>query len=131
MSKQSIFLNGNNFSDLESFYDEVDRVLIKDLDWKTGHNLDAFDDILRGGFGVVEPGEAYKIIWQNASKSKNDLGYTETIRYYSRKLHDSHPSNVEIIRSRLQEVTIGKGQTLFEILVEIIKSHKEIELDIE
>ncbi len=37
---------------MEGFYDEIDRVLTKDLDWKTGHNLNALNDLLRGGFGV-------------------------------------------------------------------------------
>ena len=49
---REIIINGNNFSDLEGFYSEIDRILTKDLDWKTGHNLNAFNDLLRGGFGV-------------------------------------------------------------------------------
>ncbi|WP_262896130.1 hypothetical protein [Sphingobacterium sp. UDSM-2020] len=40
MDKLTIIINGDNFSDLESFYHEVDQVLTKDLDWQTGHNLD-------------------------------------------------------------------------------------------
>jgi catechol 2,3-dioxygenase-like lactoylglutathione lyase family enzyme len=35
------------FDTLEEFYAEVSRCLIPDSDW--GHNLDAFNDILRGG----------------------------------------------------------------------------------
>jgi RNAse (barnase) inhibitor barstar len=54
MTRQEIIIEGKNFSDLGSFYDEIDRVLTNDLDWKTGHNLDAFNDLLRGGFGVYE-----------------------------------------------------------------------------
>ena len=54
MSKKKIIINGDNFADLESFYVEIDRVLTKDLDWETGHNLDAFNDLLRGGFGAYE-----------------------------------------------------------------------------
>ena len=41
MNKQIITINGDNFSDLETFYDEIDNVLTKNLDWKTGHNLNA------------------------------------------------------------------------------------------
>jgi RNAse (barnase) inhibitor barstar len=43
-----ILIDGNNFDDLEGFYCEIDRVLTKDLTWKTGHNLNAFNDILVG-----------------------------------------------------------------------------------
>ena len=39
-------IDGNNFSDLEGFYDEIDKILTKDLEWKTGHNLDAYNDFL-------------------------------------------------------------------------------------
>jgi len=74
MNKQIIIINGENFSDLEGFYDEIDRVLTKDLDWKTGHNLDAFNDLLRGGFGVYEYEEPVKIIWTNYSESIKRLG---------------------------------------------------------
>jgi RNAse (barnase) inhibitor barstar len=74
MNKQTIIINGDKFSDLESFYDEIDQVLTKDLDWQTGHNLDAFNDLLRGGFGVYEHGEPVKIVWTNFAKSREKLG---------------------------------------------------------
>ena len=74
MNQQTIIINGNNFSDLETFYDEIDNVLTKDLDWQTGHNLDAFNDLLRGGFGVYEYGEPIKLIWANFSNSCENLG---------------------------------------------------------
>jgi RNAse (barnase) inhibitor barstar len=54
MSKQIITINGDNFSDIETFYDEIDRILTIDLDWKTGHNLNAFNDLLRGGKNYLD-----------------------------------------------------------------------------
>lgn len=74
MTKQTIIINGDNFSNLETFYDEIDRVLTKNLDWATGHNLDAFNDLLRGGFGVYEYEEPARIVWTGFSKSRQDLG---------------------------------------------------------
>lgn len=74
MNKQIITINGDNFSDLETFYDEIDNVLTKNLDWKTGHNLNAFNDLLRGGFGVYEYEEPVKLVWTNFSNSKKTLG---------------------------------------------------------
>jgi len=78
MNKQTIIINGDNVSDLGSFYDEIDRSLTKNLDWKTGHNLNAFNDLLRGGFGVYEYGETVKIIWTNFSESREALGNETT-----------------------------------------------------
>ncbi len=74
MGKKVITIDGNNFSDLASFYDEIDRILTKDINWKTGHNLDAFNDLLRGGFGVYEYNEPVRMIWKDFEKSKLDLG---------------------------------------------------------
>lgn len=74
MNKQSITINGDHFTDLESFYNEIDRVLTKNLDWKTGHNLDAFNDLLRGGFGVYENEEPVKLNWTIFANSRKQLG---------------------------------------------------------
>lgn len=72
---KTIELDGNNFSDIESFYDEVQKKLYaNDEDW--GRNLDAFNDILFGGFGVFGAGENIKLVWKNSEKSKRDLGET-------------------------------------------------------
>ena len=67
-------LDGNKFSNIEEFYNEIDTLLTKDLDFKTGHNLNAFNDLLRGGFGVHEFNEPITIKWINYNKSKKDLG---------------------------------------------------------
>ena len=71
---KQITIDGNNFSNEEEFYSEIDKLLTRDLSWKTGHNLDAFNDILRGGFGVHDPGEELIITWVNAGKSRKELG---------------------------------------------------------
>ena len=74
MTKQTIIINGNNFSDLQTFHDEIDRVLTKNLNWETGHNLNAFNDLLRGGFGVYEYEESVNIVWTNFKNSEASLG---------------------------------------------------------
>lgn len=71
---KQITIDGNNFSNEEEFYSEIDKLLTRDLSWKTGHNLDAFNDILRGGFGVHDPGEELIITWVNAGKIRKELG---------------------------------------------------------
>ena len=71
---KTFILDGNNFADIESFYNEIDKLLTKNLKWKTGHNLDAFNDLLRGGFGVHEYNEPITIRWINFDKSKENLG---------------------------------------------------------
>lgn len=97
--RKTIYINGNHFYTLEGFYNEIDHVLTKDIEWDTGHNLDAFNDLLRGGFGVFEFGERIKIIWINSQKSKNELN------------------------------SLRNGKPVYEILISIIKEHDQIEFE--
>lgn len=128
--KKVIVINGGHFSSLEGFYDEVSSVLMKDTDWKVG-TLDGFDDILYGGFGVFENNEKTEIIWKESGKSKNDLGLQATQEFYENKIRQGKPFNIELIQQKLKDLQERKGQTLFEILVEIIQSHQNIILRLE
>ena len=66
-------IEGNNFRDIEGFYDEFEKVFLKDFPkkFKFGRNLDAFDDIL------YQDKEEKKcklvIIWKNFNKSEREL----------------------------------------------------------
>lgn len=73
MTKE-IIIDGDKFATLSEFYDEVENKLTKGLDWKIGRNLDAFNDVLTGGFGVHDYEEPIQIKWINSVKSKKDLG---------------------------------------------------------
>jgi len=76
--KQLIVIDGNHFDSIKSFYKEIDRLLTKGLKWETGHNLNAFNDLLRGGFGVYEYEEEVEVKWVNFSRSRNTLGQEMT-----------------------------------------------------
>lgn len=79
--EQIIVIDGNNFSNEEGFYNEADKVLTRNLDRKTGHNLNAFNDLLRGGFGVHTYEEPISLKWINFAKSQKELGeeFTDTV----------------------------------------------------
>lgn len=64
---------GKNFNNLPAFYDEIERKLCPGFEG-FGRNLDAFSDVLFGGFGVFEPQESIVLVWENSGKSKEDLG---------------------------------------------------------
>lgn len=97
MNKKRLVIDADRFSDLEGFYDEIDRVITADLEWQTGHNLDAFNDLLGGGFGVYEPDEPVTLIWKNSAKSKVDLS------------------------------ALRNGEPLYMIIINIILQHAHIE----
>lgn len=73
MTLKSFVLDGNNFSNIEGFHDEVQHVLTDDFK-AYGRGLDAFNDVLRGGFVKYEYDEPFTLVWKNASKSRKELG---------------------------------------------------------
>ncbi|MDP4245334.1 MAG: ribonuclease inhibitor, partial [Bacteroidota bacterium] len=119
------------FSTLLSFYSEVEKVFTKDLGWKIGRNLDAFNDILRGGFGVHDYEEPVRLIWLHSGKSQEDLGWEETVKYLSAKLTTCHPSNTESVKKDLILAKTHAGKTIFELIIDIIERHDHIELSLQ
>jgi RNAse (barnase) inhibitor barstar len=63
--KPTFEIDGLRFHTLEEFFDEVSQILIPGADW--GRNLDAFNDILRGGFGT--PYGRFVLVWKNHEES--------------------------------------------------------------
>lgn len=112
-------IDGKRFSSLEGFYKEISRVLVPGVYW--GHNLDAFNDILRGGFGT--PDEGFALIWENSETSKRSLGYPEAVRHLQQRLESCHPSNRHSVEAQLRDAENYGGDTVFDWLVEIIRVH--------
>lgn len=118
MTKEFV-LEGTRITSLEAFYDEVSRVLIPGAYW--GRNLDAFNDILRGGFGT--PDEGFGLVWKNSSISQQNLSFAETVRQLELRLECCHPENRDHVRQQLALARTGVGTTVFDWLVEIIRDH--------
>jgi RNAse (barnase) inhibitor barstar len=112
-------INGRSFSTLEEFYAEVSRSVIPGAEW--GHNLDAFNDILRGGFGTPESG--FTLRWLEHVVSKERLGYPETIHQLEMRLSRCHPTNRPQVAQELERARAGQGPTVFDWLVELIRDH--------
>ena len=72
-------LDGSRIASLEDFYAEIDRVLT-DGSEKTGHNLSALDDILRGGFGKHAYGQQIRLRWNHFEESAEALGEATVFR---------------------------------------------------
>lgn len=128
MTKKTIIINAEYFSDLHGFYEEMNKLFMKDVDWKLGQSLDALNDILYGGFGVYNSGEQVIVLWNGFSKSKKDLGAEETMKHYQMKIDKGFPYNVKLFQEKLAEIKNGYGQTLCDIVIEIFRDHKNIEL---
>jgi len=119
MQKREYQIDGNLFSDLQGFFDQISEHLIPGAEW--GRNLDAFNDILRGGFGT--PDEGFVLVWMNSAESKKRLGYDETQKQLERRLERCHPANRNDVATDLEQAKHHKGSTAFDCLVEIIEAH--------
>lgn len=119
MAKPVYEIDGEDFETLEGFYDTVTEVLLAGSEW--GRNLDAFNDILRGGFGTPEGGFVFR--WKNSAASRQRLGYRETERQLQQRLALCHRSHRDGVLKDIEKARKGVGQTLFDVLVEIIEVH--------
>lgn len=99
--------------------------------YKWNGSLDAFNDILFGGFGDIEVEEEYTIFWRNSVKSKIDLGYGETIIILNEMLKNCHPSNEEKVIKEIRDAKMNIGSTIFNWVEEIILDNKNITLILE
>lgn len=120
MNKKKIYtLDGSDFSSLEEFARHFSDVVLPEYRWNG--NLNAFNDILRGGFGT--PAEGFVIRWKNAELSRQKLGYPATIRQLKEHLNNCPPTNREHIARELKAANRHEGSTVFDWLIEIIRNH--------
>ncbi len=126
--KLEVTIDSNNFSNLSEFYDEIESKLTKGLTWKIGRNLNAFNDVLHGGFGVHDYDEEFTLIWKHSKQSIEDLGYTETLLLLNNVLLNCHPSNSQRVKDEISLCESGNGPTLYETILEIIKDHNHVTL---
>ena len=63
-------IDGRWFWTVRGFLEHFGRRVIPGASW--GRNLDAFNDVLRGGFGTPEGG--FTLRWKNHAKSRKRLG---------------------------------------------------------
>ena len=116
--RPELAIDGARFSDFDGFAREFSRLL-------AGHqwhgNLDAFNDLLRGGFGTPENGWTLK--WFNSEQSRSALGYAATVQRLEQLFLTCHPSNRPPIQGRISHARRGHGPTLFDEIVDIIRRH--------
>lgn len=97
-------------------------------DWKLGESLDAFSDMLYGGYGEIKGNEEIRLLWKDFEKNRADLGLELTKNYYRNKLKYPSTFDVRFVEQKLAELENGTGKTYFEMIQEIIGEHPNIKL---
>ena len=128
--KKEITIDGSVIDTIDQFYDEVERKLTRGLSWAPGRNLDAFNDMLRGGFGVHNDHEPIIIRWIQSARSREALGKLATIDYLHERLKVCHPDNVSFVQTDLDEIQRGQGLTLFEEILGVIEDNDHVDLQL-
>ena len=123
---KELVLDGHRIHDIPSFYDEVNRVFMQGVGFTLAPSLDAFNDMLYGGYGAISGNEPVRLRWLNFEGNRKDLGIAATKAFYRAKL--AQPDVFDPVRARhqLEELERGQGQTYMDILLEIISGHPNI-----
>ncbi|RYY56568.1 MAG: ribonuclease inhibitor [Chitinophagaceae bacterium] len=124
-----ILIDGTLIHDIPSFYQEINRVFMQGEDWELGESLDALNDLLYGGYGVLSGDKPATVRWRGTKQSREALGYACTKQYYLEKLVPGSPYNREFFKAKLEELEAGTGKTYFDIILEIISGHPNIVLE--
>lgn len=120
-----LVLDGAQVTDFASFVEEANRSIFPEYRESAGRpwsgSLDAFNDILRGGMETPDGGFVFRI--RNTAQVREALGYPATIEWLEGTLRRCHPTNRESVGARLERARRRDGTTLFDEVVEIIRTH--------
>jgi hypothetical protein len=123
--QKTITLDGNNFADFDGFVREFNmRVFGDDKTWHGGFGQ--LNDLLRGGYG--SPEGSFTIEWLNAHKSREDLGKDAAMKWLLLRKDKVHPANQESWEKRIELMHNNLGDTIFQIIVDIIVRNTNITL---
>jgi len=123
LAKRVLVIDGRRFKSLHGFCREISREVIPGAAW--GRSLDAFNDILSGGFGTPE--EGFVLRWKHSAISRDRLGYSATVRLWRWRwyalLLNLRFEQARHVAEKLARAKRCEGPTLFDTLAEIIRKH--------
>lgn len=126
----TVTINGNNISDLDGFYVEIEKHLQKsECPW--GRNLDSLNEIVQCNFNHTDKPEfdVKEVVWLNAKSSEEKLGVDETVKWLAKKIDYSSDNRYQDdLMKRIERVKNKSEQTLFDILIELFESNANIKL---
>ncbi len=128
MTPRTIEIDGAAVHGIPSLYSELNRVFMPDEDWTLGESLDALDDLLYGGFGVLDGAEPVRVVWKRSDVAREALGVEATREYYRAKLARPQVYSVATAQRALDALEAGVGETYFELVVRVFRDHGNIEL---
>ncbi len=126
MPKQAYTIDGENFSTLEEFYEEITTSLIPGAVWE--HNLGNLSSVIRG---FSTPQDGLDLHWVHSDLSRERLGYPETVRQLENRLLTCAPADVPVVTLELARARSRQGPTVFTWLVGVIGDQYGVNLILE
>lgn len=123
-------IDGAEVQGIADLYEQFNRELMADEDWRLGASLDALNDILYRVDGEIRDGEPATFVWNDHAHSRETLGFEETQRWLQNKLSQPNSFNQQRIQSDLDDLRNGLGKTYFELILEVFADHPLIELQL-
>jgi len=124
-----IFIEGGNINDISSFYAEINRVFMVGETWALGESLDALNDMLHGGYGVIANSAHVIVTWKNMDASRGALGPDTTLRFLRARLQERENFNNRSIASQIAALERGEGDTYFDIVMDVFSDHPNIRIE--
>lgn len=124
----TLTIDGSTVHDIPSLYAELNRVLMPDEGWTLGESLDALDDLLYGGFGVLDGDSPAQLTWRDHRASRAALGAETTRSYYEAKLARPEVYSAATARAALDALDAGTGPTYFDLVLQVFADHPTITL---
>jgi hypothetical protein len=121
-------IEGKRVRDIPSLYAELNRVFMPDEEWSLGESLDALDDLLYGGFGVLAQASSARVVWVDSAVSREALGIPLTRAYLAAKLERPDIYAAGPARAALDDLERGGGTTYFELVLQVFAGHPELDL---
>ncbi|MFF2328025.1 MULTISPECIES: barstar family protein [unclassified Streptomyces] len=113
-------IDGSRVTGLEQFWSLIGEA-VNGPGGYFGRNFDSLADCLGGGMGTPDDGD-FVFEWRDHARSAQTLGHEETARYLRQGLSRAHPTNRPSFQRRLDEALAGRGPTLFDLLVDTLRS---------
>ncbi|WP_191966605.1 barstar family protein [Microbacterium testaceum] len=128
MTPRTIEIDGTTVHGIPSLYAELNRVFMPSEEWTLGESLDALDDLLYGGFGVLDGAEPVRVVWKRTDIAREALGIDAAREYYRAKLARPQVYSAAAAQRALDALESGVGETYFELVVRVFRDHPNIEL---
>lgn len=123
-------IDGAEVHSISDLYEQLNRELMADDDWRLGPTLDGLNDVLYRIDSEIRDGGPATFVWIDHAHSRDALGFDETQRWLNSKLAQPNSFNQRRIQSDLDGLRNGIGKTYFEIILEIFADHPLIELQL-